>query len=83
MPGVVKVKAIRAGVVVLADSYWRAQKARAKLKIEWDRGVNDGVSSETVLCGLSCFGRYTRFAGGGYRRCHRCAQRSGDERKRG
>ena len=46
MPGVVKVKAIRAGVVVLADSYWRAQKARAKLKIEWDRGVNDGVSSE-------------------------------------
>ena len=46
MPGVVKVKAIRAGVVVLADSYWRAQKARAKLEIEWDRGVNDGVSSE-------------------------------------
>ena len=46
MPGVVKVKAIRAGVVVLADSYWRAQKARAKLKIEWDRGANDGVSSE-------------------------------------
>ncbi|NDH41806.1 MAG: xanthine dehydrogenase family protein molybdopterin-binding subunit, partial [Gammaproteobacteria bacterium] len=46
MPGVVKVKAIRAGVVVLADSYWRAQKARTKLKIKWDRGVNDGVSSE-------------------------------------
>ncbi|MDG1932709.1 MAG: molybdopterin-dependent oxidoreductase, partial [Luminiphilus sp.] len=46
MPGVVKVKAIRAGVVVLADSYWRAQKARAKLKINWDRGANDGVSSE-------------------------------------
>jgi len=46
MPGVVKVKAIRAGVVVLADSYWRAQKASAKLKIERDRGANDGVSSE-------------------------------------
>ena len=42
MPGVVKAKAIRAGVVVLADSYWRAQKARAKLKINWDRGANDG-----------------------------------------
>ena len=26
MPGVVKAKAIRAGVVVLADSYWRAQR---------------------------------------------------------
>jgi isoquinoline 1-oxidoreductase beta subunit len=46
MPGVVKAKAIRAGVVVLADSYWRAQKARAKLKINWDRGANDGVSTE-------------------------------------
>lgn len=46
MPGVVKVKAIRAGVVVLADSYWRAQKARAKLNVKWDRGVNDGVSTE-------------------------------------
>ena len=46
MPGVVKAKAIRAGVVVLADSYWRAQKARAKLKIKWDRGANDGVSTE-------------------------------------
>ena len=46
MPGVVKAKAIRAGVVVLADSYWRAQKARDKLKITWDRGVNAGVSSE-------------------------------------
>ena len=46
MPGVVKAKAIRAGVVVLADSYWRAKKARAKLKINWDRGANDGVSTE-------------------------------------
>ncbi|GIR82814.1 MAG: hypothetical protein CM15mP84_05620 [Cellvibrionales bacterium] len=46
MPGVVKAKAIRAGVVVLADSYWRAQKARDKLKITWDRGANAGVSSE-------------------------------------
>jgi len=46
MPGVVKAKAIRAGVVVLADSYWRAQKAREKLKITWDRGANAGVSSE-------------------------------------
>ena len=32
--------------MVLADSYWRAQKARDKLKITWDRGANAGVSSE-------------------------------------
>ena len=46
MPGVVKVKAIGAGVVVLAKSYWQAQKARGELNITWDRGDNDGVSSE-------------------------------------
>ncbi len=46
MPGVVKVKQIRAGVVVLADTYWRAQKARAKLKINWDSGANQAVSTE-------------------------------------
>ena len=46
MPGVVKAKAIRAGVVVLADSYWRAHKARAKLKINWDRGANAAVSTD-------------------------------------
>jgi len=46
MPGVVKVKPIRAGVVVLADTYWRAQKARAKLKINWDSGANQALSTE-------------------------------------
>ena len=46
MPGVVKVKAIRAGVVVLADSYWRAKTARDTLQITWDPGANAGVSSE-------------------------------------
>jgi isoquinoline 1-oxidoreductase beta subunit len=46
MPGVVKVKAIGAGVVVLARSYWQAHKARGELNITWDRGDNDGVSSE-------------------------------------
>ena len=51
MPGVVKVKAIGAGVVVLAKSYWQAQKARGELNITWDRGDNDGVSSEQFYSG--------------------------------
>jgi len=46
MPGVAKVKAIRAGVVVLADNYWHAQKARAALKINWNLGANSTVSTE-------------------------------------
>lgn len=46
MPGVIKVKPIRAGVVVLAKTYWQAKKARDKLAITWDRGANATVSTE-------------------------------------
>ena len=46
MPGVIKVKPIRAGVVVLAKTYWQAKKARDKLTITWDRGANATVSTE-------------------------------------
>jgi isoquinoline 1-oxidoreductase subunit beta len=37
---------IREGVVVVADSFWAAQKGREKLKIAWDEGANKGWSSE-------------------------------------
>jgi CO/xanthine dehydrogenase Mo-binding subunit len=37
---------IRAGVVVVANSFWAAQTARAALKIEWDGGANGRLSSE-------------------------------------
>lgn len=37
---------IREGVVVVADSFWAAQKGREKLKIEWDEGVNKNWSTE-------------------------------------
>ena len=32
-------------VAVIADRYWRAQQALAKLKIEWDVGVNGATDS--------------------------------------
>ncbi|RYE94489.1 MAG: xanthine dehydrogenase family protein molybdopterin-binding subunit, partial [Oxalobacteraceae bacterium] len=37
---------IRDGVVVVADSFWTAQKARAALKIVWDEGPNGRRSSQ-------------------------------------
>ena len=49
IPGVVKVKSIRAGVVVLAKNYWAASKGRKALEIEWDDGANAGLSSESFF----------------------------------
>ena len=46
IPGVVKAKAISAGVVVLATDYWTAKKGRDALVIEWDEGPNAQLSSE-------------------------------------
>ncbi|MGB1756828.1 MAG: molybdopterin cofactor-binding domain-containing protein [Pseudomonadales bacterium] len=36
IPGVIKVKAIDAGVVVLAKDYWTATKGTKALKVDWD-----------------------------------------------
>ena len=40
MPGVVAVVLTSSGVAVVADSWWRARKARDALSIEWDAGPN-------------------------------------------
>jgi len=40
MPGVRKVLITDDGVVVVADHFWQALKARAALRISWDPGVN-------------------------------------------
>lgn len=42
IPGVIKVKAIDAGVVVLAKDYWTATKGVKVLKVDWDdNGLGD------------------------------------------
>ncbi len=46
IPGVIKVKELSAGVVVLANSYWAALKGRKALKIEWEEGANSSLSSD-------------------------------------
>jgi isoquinoline 1-oxidoreductase beta subunit len=40
---------IREGVVVVADSFWAAQKGRAALNITWDEGINAQYDSEDFI----------------------------------
>jgi len=51
MPGVVDVLQIPDGVVVVANSYWQARKAREKLVIGWDEGANAGLSTQAMFAG--------------------------------
>ncbi len=37
--------ALRAGVAIVADTWWHAQKARQRLEVEWDEGAHAGDSS--------------------------------------
>lgn len=48
MPGVKHVVQISDGVAVVANSWWRAKKARDALKIQWDEGPNKDLSSAKV-----------------------------------
>ncbi len=52
LPGVVEVVQTDSGVVVVADSWWRAKKARDALKIEWDAGPNAQLDNAKILAGL-------------------------------
>jgi isoquinoline 1-oxidoreductase beta subunit len=45
LPGVEKVKQVPSGVAVIADSTWRAIKAREALEIEWDDAGNGGLNT--------------------------------------
>lgn len=49
MPGVLRVKPVPSGVAVIADSTWRAFKARDALEIEWDERGNGTRSTEAML----------------------------------
>jgi isoquinoline 1-oxidoreductase subunit beta len=53
MPGVKKIVQITDGVAVLADSWWRARKARDALEIKWDEGAGKSLSTEGVFKGLA------------------------------
>jgi isoquinoline 1-oxidoreductase beta subunit len=52
MPGVKDVVQTSSGVVVVADSWWRARKARDALVIDWNDGPNAKLGNADILKGL-------------------------------
>jgi isoquinoline 1-oxidoreductase beta subunit len=52
MPGVIDVVQIRDGVAVVADSYWRAKKAREALTITWDEGPVAKIDNASMMEGI-------------------------------
>jgi isoquinoline 1-oxidoreductase beta subunit len=51
MPGVIDVVQIPDGVAVVANTWWRANKARKSLSIVWDEGQGAGLNSKNMLAG--------------------------------
>jgi isoquinoline 1-oxidoreductase beta subunit len=49
--GVVDVVQIPDGIVVVADTYWHAVKARELLQIDWDEGPNANLSTAAMFAG--------------------------------
>jgi isoquinoline 1-oxidoreductase beta subunit len=64
VPGVVATVLTSSGVAVVADSWWRARKARDLLEIQWDAGANGALNnakiSQTLRKGSAEAGRVMR-----------------------
>lgn len=52
MPGVVAVVQIDDGVAVVANSYWRAKKAREMLVVEWNEGPGAALNNAMMMDGI-------------------------------
>jgi isoquinoline 1-oxidoreductase beta subunit len=48
LPGVKQVVAVDAGVAVVADGFWSAEKGREQLQIVWDEGPGASISTATM-----------------------------------
>jgi isoquinoline 1-oxidoreductase subunit beta len=48
MPGVRRILPTASGVVVVAEHFWQARKARDALRINWDAGLNGGLDNEAI-----------------------------------
>ena len=64
MPGFIATVLTSSGVVVVADSWWRARKARDQLQIDWDAGpnadLNDAKIAQMLRKGAQGGGRVAR-----------------------
>ncbi|MFZ6674440.1 molybdopterin cofactor-binding domain-containing protein [Undibacterium sp. Xuan67W] len=52
MPGVIDVVQIPDGVAVVANSYWRAKKARETLVVQWDEGSVAKINNANMMDGI-------------------------------
>lgn len=52
MPGVLAVVQIDDGIAVVANSYWRAKKARDVLTVEWDEGAGAKITNASMIAGM-------------------------------
>jgi isoquinoline 1-oxidoreductase beta subunit len=52
LPGVRRVLSTSSGVVVVADHFWQALKARKALKITWDPGANARLDNAAIRASL-------------------------------
>ncbi|HEX9786063.1 MAG TPA: xanthine dehydrogenase family protein molybdopterin-binding subunit, partial [Opitutaceae bacterium] len=52
MSGVIDVVSIDDGVAIIADSYWRAHKARQALTVQWDEGPVAKLSTASMMADL-------------------------------
>lgn len=52
MPGVIDIVQINDGVAVVANSYWRAKKAREAVTVEWDEGAGAAVTTASLKDGI-------------------------------
>jgi len=52
MPGVRSVLTTSSGVVVIADHFWQARKARDALRINWDQGPNASLDTDKIWSGI-------------------------------
>jgi isoquinoline 1-oxidoreductase subunit beta len=52
MPGVRKILSTASGVIVVADHFWQALKARNALRITWDPGPNVQLDNPAILAAL-------------------------------
>jgi isoquinoline 1-oxidoreductase beta subunit len=49
MPGVCRILPSTSGVVVVAEHFWQARKARDALRIEWDAGANANLDNAAIF----------------------------------
>jgi isoquinoline 1-oxidoreductase beta subunit len=53
MPGVRRVLTTASGVVIVAEHFWQARKARDAVRIEWDPGPNAGLDNAVIWTALN------------------------------